>query len=80
LILEEENIIWPNRLHRKPDGIRTRRNVSVRLRIIFFYLETYERFIQVVTIAETPFISIRSDNRCDPATEILCPRKKLNGI
>ncbi len=45
-----------------------------------FFVFLKKRFIQVVTIAETPFISIRSDNRCDPATEILCPRKKLNGI
>lgn len=77
MILNEEEIIWPNKLHQKPDGIRTRQNVSVRIGIFFF---EKKRFIQVVTIAETPFISIRSDNRCDPATEILCPRKKLNGI
>ncbi|CAF0819485.1 unnamed protein product [Rotaria sordida] len=29
LKLNEEEIIWPNGLNRKPDGIRTRRNVSV---------------------------------------------------
>lgn len=54
-------MIWPNGLHRKPDGIRTKRNVSV------------------VTIAEKPFIFIRPGSQCDPATEVLCPRK-LNGI
>ncbi|CAF4707499.1 unnamed protein product, partial [Rotaria sp. Silwood1] len=29
LKLNEDEIIWPNRLNRKPDGIHTRRNVSV---------------------------------------------------
>ncbi|CAF1500799.1 unnamed protein product, partial [Rotaria sordida] len=60
LKLDEQEIIWPNGLRRKPDGIRTRRNVSV------------------VTIAAKPFIFVRSGNDCDPSTEVLCPRKKLN--
>ncbi|CAF3742483.1 unnamed protein product [Rotaria magnacalcarata] len=60
LKVDEDQIIWPNRRHRKPDGIRTRRNVSV------------------VTIAEKPFIFTRSGNDCDPATEVVCPRKRLN--
>jgi len=35
LKLNEEQIIWPNGLNRKPDGIRTRKNVSVR---IFYFI------------------------------------------
>ncbi|CAF4291813.1 unnamed protein product [Rotaria socialis] len=60
LKLDEDQIIWPNRSHRKPDGMRTRRNVSV------------------VTIAEKPFIFTRSGNNCNLATEVVCPRKRLN--
>ncbi|CAF0902440.1 unnamed protein product [Adineta steineri] len=29
LVLDEQDLVWPNGLRRKPDGIRTRRNVSV---------------------------------------------------
>ena len=47
---------------------------------MFLFREFFEMFIQIVTIAETPFIYVRPDNRCDPETEILCPRKRLNGI
>lgn len=59
LILNESGIIWPSGLDRKPEGIRTRRNVSI------------------VTIAEKPFIFIRSDTQCT-SSEVLCPRKKFN--
>jgi len=44
------------------------------------YFRDFYVLIKVVTIAEKPFIFIRPDNQCDPATEVLCPRKKLNGI
>jgi len=29
LKLSEHDIVWPGKLRRKPDGIRTRRNVSI---------------------------------------------------
>ena len=36
LKLDEEKIIWPNGLRKKPDGIRKRRNVTVRSYSIVF--------------------------------------------
>lgn len=38
LKLDEDIIIWPNGLHRKPDGILTRRNVSVSLMNVSFLI------------------------------------------
>jgi hypothetical protein len=68
------------------------RMVFVENRTVFEHVEMFrlEKFllsyfdiyvlIKVVTIAEKPFIFIRNSNECNPATEVLCPRKKLNGI
>lgn len=47
LKLHEDEIIWPNGLNRKPDGVRARRNVSVRILYsslflrVSFYLGCY---------------------------------------
>jgi hypothetical protein len=44
---------------------------------IIFFFSWYLFFIQVVTIAEKPFIFSRPGNDCT-ATEVYCPRKKLD--